>query len=231
MKLGTLVISAILSVGIIALPNRARADLWGGDDIILGEILSNAISQLAQLEQILGTGKDNLDLLREINQGINDSLRILRTVSPYTDPGIYRDWRTVERAIHELESIYGPIARSSEEGVQRNTDQSVAEAITLNNEIYDYTQKLDTIGDEIVHYSHDVSPGGAQKLTAEALGVLLNLTNQSLRTQATGLKLQAQAIALENRREKERTRFFTNLSDDLGSALTRRPVRFETPRF
>ncbi|MBK9323726.1 MAG: hypothetical protein IPM97_12425 [Bdellovibrionaceae bacterium] len=39
----------------------------------------------------LQNGQDSLDLLRDINRGLNDSLGLIRTISSNTDPGLYKD--------------------------------------------------------------------------------------------------------------------------------------------
>src|SRR5258708_2971737 len=170
---------------------QAHADALGGDVLVLAQILSNAVQQLAQLKNILDTGRDNVELVRDINRGINDSLALIRTISPNRDPGLYKDWEKVSDALSKIESVYGIAVESKDTRVQQDADQSVAEAIALNNSIYSYTKQIDEIGESIKLQSHVVSPGGASKLTAESLGVMLNLQNQMLRTQATGLKLQA----------------------------------------
>lgn len=86
---------------------------------------------------------------------------------------------------------------------QSSVDQSVAEAVALNGAIYDYTKQIDQIGEDIKSFSHSVSPGGAQKLTAQSLGVVIHVLTQSLRAQGTLLKLQAQSVALTNKHEKD----------------------------
>lgn len=210
----------------------ARADMWGGDLIYLAQILANAVQQLAQLRQILSNGKDNLDLIRDINRGINDSLNLIRTISPNTDPGLYKDWEKVSDALTKIENIYGIVIDVSRDAkVQKDTDQSIAEAIALNNSIYKYTKMIDEVGELIKSQSHAVSPGGAAKLTAQSLGVMLNLQNEMLRTQATGLKLQAQAMALQNRKDKDQTRQMTNSADNLNTALAGAEPQFKLPRF
>ncbi len=209
----------------------AKADLFGGDVVVLSQILANAIQQLVQLRSILQTGKDSVDLIRDINRGINDSLNLIRTISPNTDPGLYRDWEKVSEALSKIESVYGIVIDSHDKKIQKDTDQSVAEAITLNNSIYKYTKTIDEIGELIKAQSHNVSPGGAAKLTAQSLGVMLNLQNEMLRTQATGLKLQAQAMALQNRKDKERTRQMVAGVDNLNSALNGVKAEFKLPRF
>lgn len=209
----------------------ARADLFGGDVAVLAQILANAIQQLAQLRQILDTGKSNLDLIREINRGINDSLNLVRTVYPNIDPGIYKDWQSVQDAIGKLETIYGVASASPNQRIYRDADQNVAEAIQLNNSIYEYTKQIDEIGEAVKQVSHDVSPGGAQKLTAQTLGVMLHVMNQNLRAQATGLKLQAQTMALQNKKDKDSTREFLSNSETLRVAMKNEKVEFKAPRF
>ncbi len=209
----------------------ARASLFGEETVVLAQILANALQQLAQLKQILDTGKSNLDLIREINRGINDSMNLVRTVYPNIDPGIYKDWQSVQDAVNKLETIYGIADPSLNQRVYRDTDQNVAEAVQLNNSIYQYTQQIDEIGEAIKQASHDVSPGGAQKLTAQTLGVMLHVMNQNLRAQATGLKLQAQSMALQNKKDKDSTREFLSNSETLRVAMKNEKAEFKAPRF
>ncbi len=209
----------------------ARADLFGGDVVVLAQILANAIQQLAQLRSLLQNGQDSLDLIRDINRGINDSLGLIRTISPNIDPGLYKDWQKVTDALTQLETIYGIVVESRDSRVQKDTDQTVAEAISLNNSIYKYTKVIDEIGEMIKDESHRVSPGGASKLTAQSLGVMLNLQNEMLRTQATGLKLQAQSLVIQNKKDKDRTRQMVDSADKLNAALAGQSPKFELPRF
>lgn len=209
----------------------ARADMWGGDLIYLAQILENAIRQLTELRNIVGTGKDTLDLLRDINRGVNDSLNLVRTVYPNLDPGIYKDWQSVSDALSKLEHLYGVVGNSPASQIFKDADNSAAEAISLNNQIYKYSQQIDEIGEAVKEYSHQVSPGGAQKLTAQAMGIMLHVMNQSLRTQATGLKLQAQTLAIQNKKEKDATNSYLEQAQTLTKAMKTRKTEFQTPRF
>lgn len=209
----------------------AKADLFGGDVAVLIQILSNAIKQLVELQNMVKNGHDQLDLMRNINRGINDSLNLAKTIYPNIDPGLYKDWQNVSDAIQKLETIYGIVNDSPEARIYRDTDQQVAEAVTLNNDIYKYTQNIDELGEVIKEFSHDVSPGGAQKLTAQTLGVMLQVMNQSLRTQATGLKLQAQTMAIQNKREKDSTKQYLETANTLRLAMKNEKVQFTAPRF
>lgn len=224
-------IKIILITIVFILPFNSKASLFGEENVVLAQILANAVQQLAQLKNILDTGRDSLGLIRDINRGLNDSLNLIRTISPNTDPGLYKEWQKVSTALNELETIYGIAIESRDLKVQKDTDQSVAEAISLNNSIYKYTKSLDEIGETIKSQSHYVSPGGAAKLTAQSLGVMLNLQNEMLRTQATGLKLQAQALALQNRKDKEKTRQMIDGANKLHNALANTTPNFNLPRF
>lgn len=210
---------------------NANADLFGGDVAVLTQILAQAIQQLYQLKQIFQEGQDSLELMREINRGINDSLNLARTVYPNLDPGIYREWDRIDRALNGVRQVYGAVTPSLDAPIQQDTDQNIAEAIALNNSIYKYTSDIDAIGESIKQTSHVVSPGGAQKLTAESLGVMLNVLNQTLRAQATGLKIQAQALAVQNHREKEATRQTLQTADTLSDSMKAQDVSFQLPRF
>lgn len=226
------IIAFLVALGITTYPaSLARADLFGGDVVVLSQILIQAIQQLNQLRMILKAGSDNLDLVRDINRGINDSLNLIRTISPNTDPGVLRELQKVSDAVRVLADIYGDVVQTKDARAQRTADQTVAEAVTLNNSIYDYTNQIDQIGEQIKSYSHSVSPGGAQKLTAQSLGVMLHVMNQSLRAQATSLKLQAQVVAMQNHKDKEASRETVELGDSMKIALDKQAPKFETPRF
>lgn len=224
-------IISIFIVTSFVVSTPAKADMFGADVAVLMEILANALKQYIELKNIVENGRDQLDLIREINRGVNDSLRLAQTINPNIDPGIYKDWQNAGDALAKLQSIYGIVTNSPDSKVYSDTDQNVAEAVTLNNDIYKYTKNIDELGDAIKDYSHDVSPGGAQKLTAQTLGVMLQVMNQSLRTQATGLKLQAQTMAVQNKKEKDSTKQYLETANTLRIAMKKEKIQFVAPRF
>jgi hypothetical protein len=205
--------------------------MFGGDLVYLAQILAKSVEQLIELQNILKNSKDQLEFIRNINQGINDSLYLISTINPNIDPGLYKEWKNISSSIEKLTSIYGIAVDSKETKIQSDTDQTVAEAITLNNSIYDYTQKIDQIAELIKEQSHAVSPGGAQKLTAQSIGVLMHVQTETLRAQATGLKLQAQALAVQNRKDKEQSRQIVSTSEKLQLAIQNQKPQFTLPKF
>ena len=227
-----LICAVLTALGLILpAPRTAHADIWGADVAVLAKILANAVQQLAQLQQILSQSSDTLGLLRDVNRGINDSLAMAETLGVRIDPGLYRELRGVDQALSSVETIFGRAVDSQVATVQRNTDQTVAEAFTFNNELNEYTQKLDRIGEEIKTYSHSVSPGGAAKLTAESLGVMIHVLNQQIRATGQGLKLQAQALAVQNKQEKDKTSQYLAEGKKLTAKMKTISAGFDTPRF
>lgn len=220
-----------ISVCLLVTPFRSNADLFGGDVAVLTQILAQAIKQLYELQQIVQSGRDSLNLLRDINRGINDSLRLVDSLGPYIDPGLYKELKKIEQLVKHLQGAYGVVVDSPDRVPQEDTDRVVAEAISVNNTLYEYAKELDKVGERIKLYSHEVSPGGAQKLTAQSLGVMVHVMNQQLRATATGLKIQAQALAIQNKKEKQSTEAFMGQAASLKTRMKKQEVKFEFPRF
>lgn len=201
------------------------------DTIALAQILANAIQQLIKLKEIVETGKKNFEMLKEVNSGLDSVLGLIETVYPELDTTIYQDWKTVDEALKQIHSIYGAVKKSKDKGVLENLDRGIAEAIILHNKIREHTRKIDQFGDGIKQQSANASPKGAARLTAQGMGVLLQSQNESLRTQTTALKLQAQREAIENKKEKDSTNFFLESAQALSNAMKNSRAEFKTPRF
>ena len=217
----------------LVFPRPSRADLFGGDVVVLTKILVQTIQQLIQLKKLVGSAKDELNLIRNINRGINDSLHLLKTIDPNIDPGLFKNWNEVSSTIRQMERLYGTIKNVKDGKLYRLNDQSIAEAIVFNNKVFKHAKQTDQIGESIKDYSHQVSPGGAQKLTAQSMGVLLHVQNNNLRTQAKSLKLQAQALARLNKIDKEKAKQIQESVSEISSALKKQneQEKFKLPRF
>lgn len=216
---------------LLLFPLSARADLFGGDVVVLAQILAQNVKQLIELQKILSNGKDNLELLQEVNRGINDSLNLIRTISPYVNPGMYGELKNIEDILKKFNVVFSKIVDSPDAPAQKSVDTAIAEAVMMNNRIYDYTAEIDKIGEDIKSYSHSVSPGGAAKLTAQSLGVMIHVMNQQLRAQGTLLKLEAQGLAQSNKKEKDQTAQYLDSASDISKSLKASNPTFQRPRF
>lgn len=220
------ILATILPVSI-----EARADMFGGDDAILAQILGETVQELAQMKGILQNGQNTLGLLQSVNRGINDSLNLAKTLGISINPSLYGGITAVGSVQGTIEQIFGAVVDSPIALIQRNTDQTVAESIAFNNDLNTYTTQLDQVGEAIKEDSNTASPGRAEKLTAATLGIMIHVMNQQIRATGQGLKLQAQALAVQNKREKDSTAQYLNEGQILSHRMTTANPTFEVPRF
>lgn len=180
----------------------AYGDFFGGDLPLLAKIVANTIQQISELQKIAGLGKENLQYFRDLNRGLNEALNLAKTVNQQLSPGVLSDLQGAEQALKIIQELYGAVPKTAEARMQQTMDRSAAEAIDLHNAAFRYADEIDPQAEQIKDYARVVSPQGAEKLTAQSLGVLIQVLNQVLRTNATMLKLQSQQLALENKRAK-----------------------------
>lgn len=197
----------------------AYADFWGGDLPLLAEIVSNTLQQISQLKKIVGTGTENVEYVREINRGIQEALKLATTMNQRLAPGVLSELKGAEQVFSVIEQLYGVTPKTTQARMQQTMDRSAAEAIHLHNEAFRYADHIDPQAERIKDHARIASPQGAQKLTAQSLGVLIHVLNQVLRTNAAMLKLQSQQLALSNRREKLSSQQFRVQYDGLSKAF------------
>lgn len=211
-------------------PRPARADLFGADVAVLTQILAQAIQTVLQLKSILETGHDTLNLLRDVNAGVRSGLDLIRIINPRFDPGVFGDLRDPRDVLRALESLYGAIPQGASHELIESQDQSVAEVISMNRNLFDYANEVDREKDRILFHAGMVSPQGAGKLQNQALAVLIGVTTQLLRTQSQMLKIMAQNMAYENRKEKLSTRSFQENYKGLSNGFNQLPADVKLPK-
>ncbi len=217
-KLKKFLVTGILSLTLMT-PLPSRADIFGGDVAVLIQILANALQQLAQLQQILGTGADTLGLLRDINRGIRDGLTVIQMLNPKFNPGLYGDLATADRVLSTIQDLYGRIPQTAESRLQTAQDQSASESIAMNGTLFQFADRADEESNRIIEHSQSVNPQGAAKLTAQSIAVLIGVTTQVLRTNSMMLKMMGENMALSNRKEKVQAAQFRSQYDGLSSAF------------
>jgi hypothetical protein len=204
-------------------PRPAKADLFGGDVVVLTQILAQTIKQLIELQQIVRTGNDSLSLWRDINRGIREGLRIIQIINPRFNPGLYGGLETSTQIQRAIEDLYGMIPQSSEYRLQEAQDRSAAESIAMNGILFQYADSVDEETKRIISHSESTNPQGAAKLTNQSLAILIGVTTQVLRTNSMMLKMMGQNMALSNRREKLQAQQFKTQYSGITEALGKMP--------
>jgi hypothetical protein len=213
------------------LPTAAHADLFGGDDIILAQILVQAIQTVMQLKQVIETGSDTLDLFRDINSGVKSGLNMIQILNPHFNPGVYGNLNDATGVLRAIEEIYGKTPDGADQDLIRSQDQSVAETISMNRSLYDFADQTDREKDRILFHADQVSPQGAGKLQSQAIAVLISVSTQILRTQSQMLKLMAENMAMTNRKEKFQSQQMRENYEGLSDGFKNLPTSTTLPRF
>lgn len=221
----------IVLLSVLAGAAQAKADMFGGDIPILVQIVTNTANQLIELRKIVETSREDVDLINDINRGIHDTLELARTIDPNIDPGLYQNIKSLQEILGKLGTIYGPVVDSPDASAQRDSDEAAADAFKAGSEIFNYATDIEKVDEQLRRASDGASPGRAQQITAQSLGIILHVMNQSLKAQATGLKLQAQKLAQDNKHQKDETREYLGTSDALSDAMKTPKISFERPRF
>lgn len=204
---------------LLVIPKPVRADPFGGDVVVLVQILANSVQQLIQLKEILTTGSDTLSLLKDVNRGIRDGLAVIQIVNPKFNPGLYGDLDSTDRVLAAITDLYGKVPQTSEARLQQSQDQSVSESIAMNGTLFHFADQADEESKRIIEHAKDVNPQGAAKLTAQSLAVLIGVTTQVLRTNSMMLKMMGENMALSNRRGKLQAEQFKSQYDGISSGL------------
>lgn len=227
MRLKKLILVPVL---VLLLAQPAKADLWGGDVVVLTQILVQSIQTVVQLKSLLENGKDTLSLLQDVNEGVRSGIDVIRILNPNFNPGVYGNLNDPENVFRALQDLYGTVPHGMDEGLMTAQDQSVAEVISMNRNLYDYADQVDRERDRIIYHAAVVSPQGAGRLQGQALGVLIGVMTQLLRTQSQMLKIMGQNMAMENRKEKLSTKNFQDNYQSLSKGFKSLPAETNLPR-
>lgn len=211
-------------------PTPSRADLFGGDVAVLVQILANALQQLAQLRNILSNGKDTLGLMRDLNRGIREGLAVIQMVNPKFNPGLYGSLESAERVMAAINDLYGAIPSTMEARLQEAQDRSASENIAMNGTLFRFADQADEESKRIIAHAQEVNPGGAAKLTAQSVAILIGVTTQVLRTNSMMLRAMGENMALSNRKEKLQSAQFKAQFQGVSSAIDDLPKTTELPR-
>lgn len=224
------ILAAVLPAFLMLAPVSAKADLFGGDVAVLSQILVQTIQTVIQLKAILANGEDSLNLMRDINSGVRAGLDVIRIINPKFNPGVYGDLNDADTVLRAIQDIYGTVPKGMDQDLMNSQDQSVAEVISMNRNMYDYADSVDRERDRIIFHAQVVSPQGAGKLQNQALGVLIGVTTQLVRIQSQMLKLLAQNMAMDTRREKIQTKEFQENYKSLSEGFKELPRDTALPR-
>ncbi len=205
---------------VIATGGTAYGDLLGGDVAILLKILSENIKQYYQLQQLIKSGNDEMNFLRVLNQGIDNSIGLLESL-PIKDERILSDLKEFKSAIQKVEGLYGTIPKSPEGALQLLHDQTVAESFRMATSFKEYSEVQERNSRIIAAQARIASPKGAARMQAETSAEILRSLSQLIRLNTQILKLQSEQLAMNNKNSKQGVANFQKVNRDLGQGFSK----------
>lgn len=205
---------------ILAVPRFAHADLFGGDVAVLMQILSENIRRYYQLQQMIGQGREQMDYLRLINSGLDNSIGLLDSL-PIKDEKVLAELRNFKDAVSRVETLYGKIPTSPDGALHLLHDQSVAESLRMANSFKDFSETQEKNSLLIAAQAREASPKGAARMQAETSAEILRTLSQLIRLNTQMLKLQSEQIAMANKSAKDNVIGFQKINQDLGNGFSK----------
>jgi hypothetical protein len=226
-------VCGVVVVFLLIGPNRANSFTDGSGWVqvsYLIKLVEESIRRYYQLQQMIQQGRDAQNYMREINRGLDDSIRLLESL-PIRDENILGQLRTFQRSIAEIEKVYGAVPKSNEAPVQKVNDLAVAESLKMVASANDYAEKQETNAIALESRSWDMSPKGAARMQAQASSQILLTLNQILRMNAQLLKMQSAQAANHNREEKQDVLRFQRFAKEVRTTSKAFSGGIDLPKF
>jgi hypothetical protein len=184
-------ITTIIFGSVALLPMReVNADFFGGDLPLLAELIVKAVQQIAELNQIISTGRQTVGVLEDMNRGVKEVLRLADTAHIKLPPQVYEQANSIAQASALARNVYGDPPNHSPISTQ-NHFQSGTEALFLSQDAVDYSNFLDQTAENVKSSAVVANQASATRLSAETLGVVVEAVSHSNRLQAKSLEISA----------------------------------------
>lgn len=184
------IVAVVIASTVLALQRPARADLFGGDVVVLTQILAQVINQVRQLQEVIGRARETVSILDEMNRGVKEVLRLAETAHVPLPRGVYDQAKAIDQATVEARKLYGTVGDKAP-SYTKTQYQSGVESLFLSQDAFEFSRFLDTQGSQITSSSLVASQATATRLTAQSLGVLLHAISHTNRIEAKQLELSS----------------------------------------
>ncbi len=212
-------LSLMVTVLVLAAPIRqAHADIWGGDVVVLTQILAETIEEIYKIEQLIGKASDTVNLLEDLNRGVKDVLRLADTAHVPLPPGVYAQAKTIDQAVWQAHALYGEMTQHSPDYTKTHYKSGV-EGLSLSQDTFDYSTFLDDQGERVKYSAVDADQVSATRLTAETMGVLLHSISHSNRLQAKELEMSSSDRIENSAKEDAKFESYVNTQQHIEDTL------------
>jgi len=233
-RLGPKVLGSLLFIILIIAPN-AKCSIFGEENIALAKLVVGQIEEIKQLSDALGVAKDQVLILKKINEGIQRATTVILALEEIEKRAQGLDPRSVKR-ISDLSRLIEDLKGLNAETQKllflktEVADEAIVQAGAQSETAYLMGQEMITTGSALASEAHSASPGRAAQISASgsansmlSQGVQLQTLAQIAQLQAISLDLQKSQIAEGLKADAERENIYVRqVKKEAGSIPARK---------
>lgn len=215
---------------------QSRASIFGEENIALTKLVVGQIEEIRQLTETLGVAKDQMEILRRINDGIYRATATISTIEEIVrrakglDPKSIRRISDLTILVYELKGLHSETQRLLILKTEI-ADEAIMQAGTQSETAYLMGQEMIRTGGTLSAEAQTASPGRAAQITASSSansmlsdGVQLQTLAQIAQMQAISLDLQKSQVAETAKGESERGALYARQVSAQGDYPTARKI-------
>ena len=203
----------------------------GGIEIpYLIEILSENVKRYEQLREVIKQGEDSQELLRALNEGIDNASELLQAL-PIKNEKALKNLSKFKETRDWVREVYGEIPKNGEEALFKLHDETVSESFKMAALSHGYAQIQEQNAQKVFAQARDASPKGAQRMSAQMNAQILHSLGQLIRINSQMLKLQSEQLASETKRGKDSVKNLNRLAQDMEKSFKHYRPSGKFPRF
>ena len=213
--------SLFISFIFILTASNAKASMFGEENIALLKLVAGQLEEIQQLTEAAGAAKNQVEILRQLNDGINRVTATIQTIEEITKRAKGLDPTSVKRLsdITQLVNEVQELKRQTEEILIVKTqiaDEAIMSAGVQSETAYLMGQEMIGTGGTLTEEAATASPGRAAQITASssansmlAQGVELQTLSHIAQMQAVQLDLQKSMIVRDAQLETDRQNIYS----------------------
>ena len=220
----TLIVLVIFAMSFVRVPS-ARADLFGGDVLLLIQVAANTLETTIRLSELLGAAEQTIEMQRAWQRGINDRLTRLDAIHRVVQRRAWQGVSQPDRILSRIQEIFDLLPKDLGEGRRAHLDLVTVDGLHMAEGLDSYGERLSDISDSLASQALTASPMRAQQLSAQAAAAQLAAEGQRQRNEGQSLRLLSTLVAQKNYQDKVRAKVqeqqMSELTDALGQSAFR----------
>ncbi len=166
------------------------------------KILEENYRRYEQLREILSRAKSDADFLRSLHSGL-DSVSGLMQGLDIDEPESFRRSRNAGDALANIQELYQRNQKSGLRGIFTQKDRDFGETLAYASQMIGVAEQFERNAQRLFAEAPKTSPKGAQRANVQSNAQILDAMAKSVKLSAAQLRLQTQALAVQNSEDRD----------------------------